>query len=808
MASTTVRTVHLVAKTHLDLGFTGLATEVVDRYLFDFFPRALTVAEQLASDPVPHSATGERAAPRTARDLRSTENEAAPFVWTTGSWILREALDRHPDPDLAARIADGVRSGVLTWHGLPVTTHTELLDAAVFDHGLGIAADLDRRFGRRTRAAKMTDVPGHTRAIVPLLARAGIDFLHIGVNPVWPVPDVPPVFRWRSPDGAEIVVAYSAGGYGDDVTVDGSSSALVFCHTGDNLGPPTTTEVRRAHADAARRYPNATVRASTLTDFANDLLTPEVLAHLPVITDEIGDPWLFGAGSDPQKLARHRRLLAVTEPLRARLGPADLAPVDEQLLLAAEHTWGLDQKIVYPTEPDWDDATLARLRTEEPTRQFEASWAEQRAYIDRAEALLTELTGSEAAKPSPADGNDPGSPGPPPTRSGPIPDGARVPSSGRVPTPGRWRIGIDVDTGGIVTLHDDEDENALADPHHVLGALSHQLFSAADYDRFLTGLAPEPHDEWWAIRDNTKPGIEAASARSDRLPSRVIDARWNGPDHNGRAHLHLRLTFARPDTAPRAGAPVDIDVEWSWSCFHPDPGLQQRIRWATKAATRLPEATWVTWNPIVERPDAWQIDKLGTWISPLEVVRHGGRSLHAMGAGGLLNDGADRQVQLQSHDAPLAAPGTPNLLDADPPPPDLSGGWHVLLHDNCWGTNFPMWNEGPAAFNITLHSNAAGRDRTRHGPQTAHSVTAERPPHLITQTELTTHRWNHRQGHQHGHPERPPSPHHQSQDPYADQRHQIDGEHVEPGQTEGLRADIGAAFHPGGMLLQQPPPPS
>ena len=57
---------------------------------------------------------------------------------------------------------------------------------------------------------------------------------------------------------------------------------------------------------------------------------------------------------------------------------------------------------------------------------------------------------------------------------------------------------------------------------------------------------------------------------------------------------------------------------------------------------------------------------------------------------------------LDAADAPLVAPGKPNLLDADPPIPDLSGGWHVLLHDNCWGTNFPMWNDEPAAFRFSL----------------------------------------------------------------------------------------------------------
>ena len=39
-----VDTVHLVAKTHLDLGFTAPAAEVADQYVHDFFPRAMAVA--------------------------------------------------------------------------------------------------------------------------------------------------------------------------------------------------------------------------------------------------------------------------------------------------------------------------------------------------------------------------------------------------------------------------------------------------------------------------------------------------------------------------------------------------------------------------------------------------------------------------------------------------------------------------------------------------------------------------------------------------------------------------------------------
>ena len=115
----------------------------------------------------------------------------------------------------------------------------------------------------------------------------------------------------------------------------------------------------------------------------------------------------------------------------------------------------------------------------------------------------------------------------------------------------------------------------------------------------------------------------------------------------------------------------------------------------------MPEATWVSFEPVVADPNLWTLDKLGQAVSPLDVVRHGGRALHATGEG-MTYVGPDATMRIRTLDAPLVAPGRRALLDADPPLPDLSGGFHVLLHDNLWGTNFPMWNEGAAAFRFEI----------------------------------------------------------------------------------------------------------
>ena len=232
--------------------------------------------------------------------------------WTTGSWILSEALDAA-DSAQRRRLESAIDHGDLSWHALPFTLHTEYADPSLLRHGLSLSAELDRRFGRRARAAKATDVPGHTRALVGLLAEAGVDLLHIGVNPVAAVPRVPLQFRWRDGadahdhgDAPELSVMYQPGGYGDVQVVAGTDVAVAIDLTGDNVGPRSADEVVAAFAALAERFPGAEVVAATLDDVAAVMASAR--DRLPVVSAEIGDSWIHGVGSDPQKTAGFRAL--------------------------------------------------------------------------------------------------------------------------------------------------------------------------------------------------------------------------------------------------------------------------------------------------------------------------------------------------------------------------------------------------------------------------------------------------------------------------------------------------------------------
>src|SRR5664279_292102 len=247
---------HLVFKTHLDIGFTDFAAHVVQTYFHKFIPQSVALAQ---------------------RTRASTER----FRWTTGAWLIYTYLEQASAQERAA-MEDAISAGDIVWHALPFTTHSELIDESLWRFGLSYAQTLDRRFGRQTIAAKLTDIPGHTRALIPLLAEAGIRFLHIGVNPASSVPDVPPVFVWRDDTSkTEIMVIYDQT-YGGLTTIPGLDDGLALVLTGDNEGPPTEAAIAATYRRLEAQMPGAQVVASTLDDFARQLET--VRDTLPVIS--------------------------------------------------------------------------------------------------------------------------------------------------------------------------------------------------------------------------------------------------------------------------------------------------------------------------------------------------------------------------------------------------------------------------------------------------------------------------------------------------------------------------------------------
>jgi hypothetical protein len=656
--------VHLVFKTHLDIGFTDLARNVVASYFDDFIPRALAVADE----------------------LRQSGDDAS-FRWTTGAWLIYEYLEQAT-PAQRAQLERAIQNGDIVWHGLPFTTHSELIDADLFAFGLSLSQQLDQRFGRRTIAAKMTDVPGHTRAIVPLLAAAGIQFLHLGVNASSTPPDVPPVFVWRDPSGAEVIVMYQRGGYGDLVEVAGMRDVLAFAHTNDNHGPQTAEQVRAEYAALRRRFPHARIVASTMDAFAERLLA--IKDQLPVLTSELGDTWIHGVGSDPQKVSAFRELARLRrhwlESGQAQRDDPQIQAFSRALLLVPEHTWGMDEKIYLDDYTNYSRAQFDRLRASPRYQTFAASWAEQRAYLDSALAALQGTALADEARAALQQLK--------PAR--PSTAGLRRIAPGERIDGARLSIGIDAQTGAIAQLTERATGRAWAGPQHLLALLRYQTFSQADYDRFRRQYSINKRTTAvWAIPDFTKPGMAASGAES----------RWWLPSLAGLYHNRtatgerILAELALPaEATERYGCPAKATLEIALP--DAEPAVYLDLQWFEKPASRLPEALWLSFAPRDTVARGWLLEKIGQKIAPLDVVRDGNRRLHAVTA--VEYQHADDALRLETLDAPLVAPGEPSLLNFTNRQPPLQHGMHVNLYNNVWGTNFPMWSDEDARFRFVL----------------------------------------------------------------------------------------------------------
>ncbi len=669
---TAVEHVHVIFKTHFDFGFTDFAQAVQDQYFASFIPQVLEQAQQLREEDAPHR-----------------------YVWTTGSWLIYKYLEEADAGD-RRRMEAAIEAGDIVWHALPFTLHSELADVSLFEFGLTLSGELDERFGKKTIAAKMTDVPGHTRGIISPLAEAGVEFLHIGVNEAATPPDVPPLFVWKDTRGAQIIVMYQHA-YGAEMQHASLRDALAFGFTEDNVGPQSLEDISALYQSLESVFPGADVKASTLDHFARAVR--KIKATLPVVRDEIGDTWIHGAGTDPRKVSRYRALSRLRRQwLKSAVkgpGMEVLNRFSRHLLCVAEHTWGLDEKLHLDDYKQYAQADFAEARTQAPFKKMEASWLEQRDYVDKAiEELAKTPYGAEAAT----------------TLNKLVP--ARIEEEAAdikisadalnetvyetVYETQHFEIQFDR-TGALVQLTDRMSGRQWASHDASLCRLGYQTYAEADYNRFMDEyLSSRPE---WGILDNSKPGIGDAGA-----VSRV----WEPELKQIRRRAQLDAdTFivdleSPEDAVEKFGCPARFTITYRFLLNKPT--LEIEVQWFEKAACRLPEAVWCSFVLLDTEPPGWMMDKMGQRVSPLHVVSKGNRSLHAIDQGLFYRDEASTLV-IASPDVPLVAPGEPALLRFEDRQPVLSGGWHFNLYNNLWGTNFPMWYEDDGCFRFVLRFN-------------------------------------------------------------------------------------------------------
>ncbi|WP_455584277.1 DUF5054 domain-containing protein [Bacteroides sp.] len=644
--------VRLIFKTHLDIGFTDLGANVLNTYVNDFIPAALDLSESMVG--------GE---------------DGYKYPWTTGSWLLWEYMEKA-SPVNKQRMEKAIQRNDFFWHAFPFTMEAELCDSSLFTAAFSVSRQLDYRFNRRTIAAKMTDVPGISRSVIPVMKRQGISLLHIGTNPCVPLPKVPTLFRWRNTDGSEINVIYQLG-YGEFLKLPGTTTAAFLCFTSDNHGPHSKEQIKEIYASIRKRFPKAEIVASSLDDVARDI-EKYCQNELPVVTEEIGDTWIWGVASDPKKIAEFRTLMRLrTEWVRSgRLIPgSDLdMHFSLPLLLVSEHTWGLDVKWNLHNWDKYAPEAFEKFQQSETYRRMEASWNEKRAFITdalsvlpadmqrEAYAALSELT-----------------PGIPELKGYEV-----LNVDGKTIRTDWFDVKFHPETGAIVKLEDKKLHLDWADDKHVWGEFAYQTFSEDVFKNFIAQYCP-PNPPDWAQLDYGKHQLAATGTPHQTWVYQLRKA-YRKKEMQG-VSVVLELGLPQKENLTY-GAPQTVFLKYTF--LREKKAIEVELNWFDKKKNRIPEALWCSFIPALGKQPLLVLDKMGTEVDVTDVVENGSRHMHAVTGDIRISDNR-KQVKIHSWDAPLVVLNRRDIMYFDNEPADPSKGTNFCLFNNTWGTNYPQW---------------------------------------------------------------------------------------------------------------------
>ena len=632
-----IEKVIVVFKTHFDLGYTELSSAVEQRYVKNFIPRAIELSDQLRA-----------------------EGGEARYVWTTGTWLINAYL-RHANPQEASRLEKAIQRGDIVWNAAPYTIQSESTSKDLFEGMLNLTKGLDAKYNKKTIAAKMTDVPGHTRSIITPMYDAGIRFLHIGVNNCSTLPVVPTICRWRNTDGKEIILMYQDD-YGNESVLPDGKTVVSFNFTGDNNGPHTAQQVKEIFNGLHQRYPDAQIITTSLNDVAEVLLA--MSDKLPVVTSEIGDTWIFGYASSPLAMSRYRELMRLyTRWLQnGKLDKNSDTAINYAVTLGlfAEHTWGVDHLVHLRNWDKYKQDVFTASRNLPEFRLSEKSWEEKANRVDDALTLL--------------------------------PDDLKQEAMEALKYIGQTQALKLTKTNKVKQLNwDGSMRYAYNGTECVIGQVAYQTYSADDFNQYVRDYVRCEGLSYYF----TKPGLEKTPAFSKTIIARKGEAHSEKQGKN--TTINCLLSFPADDKIDPQLLPQQVYNQYVVS---PDgKSVDLTVNIVNKPAVRLPEAYWVSFFP----SDVISIlaDKMGMPVDVSDVVVGGNRQMHGIenyidvvtGKGTL---------RITSLDAAVASFGERRAMNYSLYYPDLNAGIHFCLFNNLWTTNFNAWWEGSLSYRFKI----------------------------------------------------------------------------------------------------------
>ncbi len=614
-----------VFKTHFDYGYTDLAEVVLDGYCNKMLDDAICVCKQTQS-----------------------LDSSLQYKWTLPSFLLVKMAERCMG-ERKKDIYDLVERGQIVSHALPFTMHTELLDCKMLDHLFIFTDEYVKTFHKPFPiSAKMTDVPGHTSALIKPLLERGVKFLHLGKNGASLAPDVPLLFWWEDLEGNRILTMYNQN-YGSDLLPPKGWKYpvwLALCHTYDNKGVHGAGFIEEIRNSVGNDYDFST---GTLDDFANELLKCD-LGDIPVVRGELGDTWIHGVASLPKAVSVFRRSRKEFYRLEefAQENKIDIDDLQEEFyktaLVYSEHTFGANiLKFLGQSRAFDKDGFVEERKTREAYKILERSWEEQ---LETANALVSIVEKTKQR----------------------LGCGAVAPQNNESPIE--------------VNLKEDSVEWTWKEKKYSV-RYEYRLFGAQDLFDFMHGYLQRYYD--WSISDfgrNYYPEIEGQVFYAKPLEAKTID---------GYTEIELLIPTESYNVFGNfTTAKLRISVMGE--------KLHIILDGKQKVATPLVEAG----NLLVYmdgEEERYYVDRCGKEVNVDEdIVKDANQILWSVDHYARIGN-----RKLYSIDAPLISFGENAVCRFNGGTPRKKSPVFVVnLFNNHWGTNFPQWIEGDLSYEFFI----------------------------------------------------------------------------------------------------------
>lgn len=380
----------------------------------------------------------------------------------------------------------------------------------------------------------------------------------------------------------------------------------------------------------------------------------------------------------------------------------------DALLCIAEHTCGMDMKKYFADyenylKADFEKARKAdKVKIKHPLRDFpqniftlisrkhgeyqigsystaEKSWAEQRAYIDKAVNALSAEHKEEAKT----------------ALSKLIPVNKISHSNDfNIKTPvdiGNWHLEFN-EYGGI-GLFTHNGKAVIKQNNKPI--LEYRSFGKKDYDYWHTHYSRNlKQNVTWVYGDFGRPLLKYVDKKYPQgyFAYKPVNA---GLLSSADSEIKICIDFeCEKQLCSELGAPGTIQIVYTITA----DGLNLNVSWFNKDANRLTEAIYLHLYPA---NDDIKFSKLGRAINPYKVVSKAGRKLHAIEHFTMKN--GEKEYKFINKLSPVISLGRGKILEFDNQYESVKDdGITYVLHNNVWGTNFPLWYENNARFDFEI----------------------------------------------------------------------------------------------------------